>query len=386
MKIAIDTRWIFAHISGIGEYTRELVRNLAVLDRTHEYTLIFNDEAVMQRTIQELDLDAALNFRMHLVPYGLFSPMGQWQLPRDLRRLGIDLFHSTNYMIPLLAFPRNRQGRIRCVVTIHDVIPLLFRDHAPRSRKARLYPLYRRLMLEIGARADRVVTVSAASAADIARMLEIPAGGRTKLCPIHNGVAARFRPPSSRPRKSNATERRLLYVGRADPYKNLPILIEAFARARAHLPFPCRLLVAGSPDPRYPEAMQRAAQLNIADAVQWTGYVSDNDLVSLYQKADALVHPSRYEGFGLQVVEAMACGLPVICSNAGALPEVAGDAALLVAPDDIDGFAREIESVLTDPSLADTLSRKGPPQSAHFTWRTTAEKTLLVYNELAGNS
>lgn len=385
MNIVIDARWIYPQISGIGEYTRELIRQLAVMDHRHTYTLLFHDASVLQRTMQELDLDAALNFRMQLVPDSVFSPAGQLRLPRILRSLKADLYHSTNFMIPLLAFPRNRLGPIRCVVTIHDVIPMLFRDHAPRSRKTRFFPLYNRLMQEIGTRADRILTVSSASATDIGRVLAIPTGAdaATKICPIHNGVASRFQPPAERTPRAPGDERRLLYVGRADPYKNLPALVEAFARAHAELPFPCRLLVAGAPDPRYPEAAATAARLGVSDFVQWTGYVSDKDLVDLYQHSDALVHPSRYEGFGLQVVEAMACGLPVICSNAGALPEVAGDAALYAPPDDTDGFARHIVTLLTNPALADTLSSKGPLQAARYTWRATAEKTLAVYEELA---
>ncbi|MCE9616201.1 MAG: glycosyltransferase family 4 protein [Lentisphaerae bacterium] len=383
MKIVIDARWIFTQISGIGEYTRELIRQIAVMERRHDYTLLFQDATVMQRTIQELDLDAALNVHPHLVPYGVFAPRGQLDLPCELRRLGAHVYHSTNYMIPLRAFPRNRAGTIRCVVTIHDVIPLLFRDHAPQSRKARLFPIYRWLMREIGQRADRIITVSAASAADIARTLEIPADGAIKLCPIHNGVATRFSALARRPAKDATEERRILYVGRSDPYKNLPVLVEAFARVRPRLPFPCRLVVAGSPDPRYPQASECARRLAVDDHVQWTGYVSDHDLVTLYQNADLLVHPSRYEGFGLQIVEAMACGLPVVCSRAGALPEVAGDAALYAAPDDVDGFAAHILAVLTDPALAADLSRKGPPQAARYTWRATAEKTLLVYEDLS---
>jgi glycosyltransferase involved in cell wall biosynthesis len=381
MKIAIDARWIFREISGIGAYTRELIRHLARLDRDNTYVLLFNDPAIRDRTLAETGLAAAPNFAAARVPYGVFSPLSQLLLPLRLARERVDLYHSPNYLIPLPAFPR-RPRRMKCAVTIHDVIPLLFPGHAPRSRKARLFPLYRRLMLEVGARADLIITDSLAARADTIRHLRIPPDREHKVRAVYCGVSERFRPPAARPPKDDRTPRSLLYVGRSDPYKSLPTLIHAVAEAAQACAFPLVLTIAGTPDPRYPEARQAAAQLGIQDAVRWTGYVSDDDLLALYQQADVLVHPSQYEGFGLPVVEAMACGVPVICSSAGALPEVAGDAASLLAPDDVPEFARRIATVLSTPALAAEMSRKGLRQAAQFTWSRTAEETLRLYEGL----
>lgn len=121
----------------------------------------------------------------------------------------------------------------------------------------------------------------------------------------------------------------------------------------------------------------------MASAVRWSGYLSDEALIELYRQSDVLVHASRYEGFGLQVVEAMSCGLPVICSRAGALPEVAGDACLLVDADDVEGFVSRIVEVLTRPELRRSLSARGLERAQQFTWRRTAEATLDVYREAA---
>ena len=123
--------------------------------------------------------------------------------------------------------------------------------------------------------------------------------------------------------------------------------------------------------------------MGVQDAITWTGYVSDEELVVAYQGADVLVHPSRYEGFGLQVAEAMSCGLPVICSNAGGLPEVAGDAAILLDPDNVSGFGQKIVDVLSNESLADEMSKKGLSQAAKFTWQRTAAETLAIYEEIS---
>ena len=389
MRIAIDARWIFAEISGIGTYTRELIRQLARLDTQNEYVLLFREPALRDRTAAEVNLARAGNFATHLVPYGLFSLRNQLFLPRRLAALRADVFHSPNYMIPLLAFGRRRR-RTACVVTIHDVIPMIFRDQVARSKKARIYPLYRCLMLAVGRRADAIITVSQASAADVIEHLRLSGAAAAKVRAIYNGVSEQFRtgPAGAGARPLRAADNRprtLLFVGRCDPYKNLHVLVRALALVRQQCPFPVTLTVAGAPDPRYPEARQTAAALGLAPAVNWTGYLTDAALRALYGQADLLVHPSRYEGFGLQVAEAMACGLPVVCGNAGALREIAGDAALLVDPDDVAGLAAAIGRVLADPRLARDMSAKGIRQAAQFTWDRTARATLEVYENVSLN-
>jgi glycosyltransferase involved in cell wall biosynthesis len=384
MRIAIDARWIFTEISGIGAHTQALIRELARTDRSNEYVLLFHNPSVMERTLDAANLRSARHVSTRILPHKVFSVRNQLLLPRWLRAERIDIFHSTNYMIPLLAFPRHRRGRTACVTTIHDVIPMIFPDHAPKSRKSRIYPLFRRVMIEVGARADAVITVSEASRRDVLHHLRIKPAHADKVRVVYNGVSQAFHPPvDPRPRKDGNRSRTVLYVGRADPYKNLPVLIDAFARLRDRLPFPLRLTICGSPDPRYPEPLQRIRERGLRESVKWTGYLPEEDLVHYYQQADVLAHPSRYEGFGLQIVEAMACGLPVVTSRGGSLEEVADDAALLVHPDDTEGFANRIEEVLTRPELAEELSRKGLERARNFTWERAAEETVAVYRSLA---
>lgn len=386
MRIAIDARWIFPHISGIGAHTRELIRALAAEDRHHEYLLLFQDPALRDRTLEETGAGAFPNVRTCLFPHSVFSPRSQLALPRFLRQQRVDVFHSTNYMIPFLAFAPARPGPMACVVTIHDLIPLAFPEFTPRSKKVRIFPLYRRIMLEIARRADAVITGSQATHADILRHLGAAIGPAERIHIIHNGVSDRFCPApnfTNRPARRPDEVRTLLYVGRADPYKNLATLIRAMGEARKNCPFPLALVVAGSPDPRYPEAAQLAAQLGLADSIRWTGYISDAELLALYRQSDLLVHPSRYEGFGLQIIEAMACGLPVVSSRAGSLAEVAGNAAQLLDPDDVAGFSQAIRNVLNRPELAQEMIRKGLERAAQFTWQQTARKTIAVYAEAA---
>jgi glycosyltransferase involved in cell wall biosynthesis len=380
MRIALDARWIFAEISGVGTYTQELLRRMPRIGARHQFLILFDDRTRQDRILRETGIAGLPNVEARLLPYGVFSLQSQIRLPDLLLREASDVFHSPNWMIPLMAFRRRGAHRCRCVATIHDVIPLLFPDHAPKSRKSRLMPIFRRLMIEIGRRADAIVTVSEASRADILSELRISGERATSVRAIHNGVSPAFRPPTDERRESPV--RTLLYVGRADPYKNVAGLVRAAAEVIRRAPFSVKLLIAGGPDPRYPEPQRLVRELRLEDKVHWLGYVEPERLVRLYQEADVLVHPSRYEGFGLQVVEAMACGLPVVCSRGGSLPEVAGDAALLCGVDDIVGFAEAALRVLTDPVLAGTLRRKGLERARQFTWDRAAEATLGVYEEV----
>lgn len=390
MNIAIDARWIFPEISGIGAYTRELVKHLAQIDTGNSYVLLFDNQSVRDRTISQTNLSGSKNFSSRILPFGVFSVKNQFQLPGILADSNFDIYHSTNYMIPLFAFPRNGQGRTRCVVTIHDVIPMIFPNHAPKSKKARLFPVYKFLMREIGRRANIIITDSQASRTDVIKHLRIPENSQAKVRTIYCGVSPQFK-PLTRPAQIQAIpgtkekrKRTILYVGRSDPYKNLSTLIMAFFSATKVCPFPIELLIAGPPDTRYPEAAILTSKLGIENAVRWTGYLSDEQLVQTYQNADLLVHPSKYEGFGLQVVEAMACGIPVISSNAGSLPEVAGNAAILLDPEDVNGFTDKIHGVLTDQSTITSMSEKGIAQAARFSWLNTARETLSIYKEVAG--
>ena len=379
MRIAIDARWIFPEISGIGNYTRQLLYQFGKLNHSHTLVLLFNEPELLRRTLEEAELTEASNIESHCLPWGVFSLRSQLLLPTFLKRQQIDLFHSPNYMIPLRAFPRNRAGHVKCVTTIHDMIPLLFPDHAPKSRKTKLLPIFRALMNEVGRRSDAIVTVSEASRRDILKLLSIPASQSQKVHTVYNGASESFFPdPTTAPRPDNR-KHALLYVGRADPYKNVETIIEALKRVRTTTDLDVEIKIAGAPDPRYPQAAERAKALGLADSVTWTGYLSDKELADTYRSADLLVHPSRYEGFGLQIIEAMACGTPVISSNGGSLPEVAGDAAILVDPMDIQGFTDAIIHVLTNPDVEADMRQKGFKQAAQFTWETAARKTMAVY-------
>lgn len=381
MRIAIDARWIFEKITGVGAYTRELVRVLPSVGPDHRYLLYFSDASLRKRTLDETGLGGHPAVDTAVLPWRVFSPAGQMRMGAQFERDRVDLYHSTNYMIPIPAFSRKHCKGPVCVVTVHDVIPMVMPYAAPRSLKSRLFPMYRRIMVEIGARADAVVTDSAASKADVVHHLRIPPSRREAVHVVHCGVNPAFRKEKREAPSAGdpARERTILYVGRADPYKNLVGLVEAFARLRRDYGAPVALLIVGPPDPRYPQAGECAKALGVEAAVRWTGYVSEDALVEHYRSADLVVLPSRYEGFGLPVVEAMASGTPVVCSDIPVLREVAGDAAVFVDPEDAGSMAEAMRRVLADPVLADSLRAKGLARARAFTWEETARRTLAVY-------
>ncbi len=379
IRIGIDARWIFPEITGIGSYTQELITHLAAVDPKNEYVLFFQHESVRERTYAYAKLDNTSRFRAVIFPHGPFSCRGQLAMPGLLKKAQLDVFHSTNFMIPLVAFPRNRQGCPACVITIHDLIPLLFPEHTPRALKTRFHAVYRAIMKEVGRRADAIITVSESSRRDIIQNMGIALERQERVVAIYEGAADRYAPTESRTDSSAHT---ILYVGRMDPYKNVSALVRAFAQVRKLANVDVRLQLIGPRDDRYPEVQRLIEQEKLQPYIDWPGYVSGENLLEAYRRASVFVLPSLYEGFGLPVLEAMACGTPVICSNRASLPEVAGDAALLFDPDNEGALVQALLSVLTDSDVRHALRTKGLRRAAQFSWSETARQTVAVYERL----
>jgi glycosyltransferase involved in cell wall biosynthesis len=375
MKIGIDARWIFPEITGIGSYTQELIRHLARVQTGHEFVLFFNETSVRDRTIEYAALADQHAFTTLTIPERPFTPASQWRMPRLIAQHALDVFHSTNFMLPFFAFPRRRCGRTAAVITIHDLIPLLFPEHTPKALKSRFHPVFKAVMREAGTRADLIITVSEASRRDILEHMHIPAARHHRVVSIYEGVAARYKPAPATP----ASPATILYVGRMDPYKNVPQLVRVFARLVRQSAKPLRLQMIGPRDARYPQVAETIAAEQMEAHIDWPGYVDGDALLRAYQMASVFVLPSLYEGFGLPVLEAMACGTPVICSDRASLPEVAGDAALLVNPDSEDDLLRALTSVLDDSATAARLRTKGLERARAFTWEQTARHTLAAY-------
>lgn len=268
--------------------------------------------------------------------------------------------------------------RAKFVTTVHDIKPLLFPVLA-RSRNIHSLIEQARIGDKWG-RMDHVVTDSQCSKRDIVTHLKVPENCLTVVYP---GIDLdRFR--SVEPR-TNSGRPYVLCVAGADPTKNVEILVSAFAALPTKLRGRYDLVLVGD-FRRRPELRERAARLGIEKQTVFSGVVDDDRLIDLYQQAALFVFPSRYEGFGLSVLEAMAYGCPVVSSNASSLPEVVGDAVLLVDPMDVDGLAGAMKRVLSDPDLSRDLCAKGLVHAAQFSWDRTAREMVAVYKTVVEGS
>lgn len=377
--IAFDARWVSSSPSGIGRYTLSVLKEFAADPPPYRFEILCGaGEKAFVASQCGIPEGGSERFRFHPLAQGPFSPKGQLAAVSIARETGAAVFHSTNFMLPLPLLASRKRPKL--MANLHDLIPLAHPEFTPHAKKTRFFPVYRALMRFIASHADAFVTASRSAAEDIETLLSVPAG---KIHVAVDGVDARFRPsPGPKPSASGAPHR-VLYVGRADPYKNLPHLIDVFARAFDFgLPEDTTLDIAGTPDPRYPEAPARARERGVEDRVRFLGFIDDDALLRAYQDADALALLSKYEGFGLPVAEAMACATPVLCANAASLPEVAGDAAVLVAPDDTDAAARALARLLTDRAFAARLAAAGIEQAKRFTWAASARGLLDTYDAL----
>jgi glycosyltransferase involved in cell wall biosynthesis len=378
MKIAIDARWIFDEISGIGAYTVNLIRSLARLDRDNTYLLIFNDKTRRDMVEAEAGLGKNRRFETKVVPYGIFSIMNQLFLPSFLKKNNVDIFHSTNYMVPLFM-----KGP-RVVLTIHDIIPLKHPEYTPKAKKTRMFALYRWIMSRVVKISKSILADSENTREDIIEYFNCPSD---KVYTVYPGIDREFlgEAPSGSDKdfkKMYSIKGKLvIYVGRQDPYKNVLGLVKAFRRLIAEEKVDAALLIAGPEDVRYPDARRFIRQYDLSGKIIFTGYLAKADLIALYRQADLLVLPSRYEGFGLPVVEAFAAGTPVVAADTSSLPEVIDDAGVLVSPDDIIGTRDAICRVLTDDEFAKSLVDKGHKRLGKFTWEKAAAEVLDVYRE-----
>ncbi len=350
--IALDARMV--RHSGIGSYLRGLLSGFSKeeLDRI---VLMGPPEA----------LPPAAGVLPASEP--IYGWREQWAMPRRLRKIAPSLLHVPHFNIPL-AYP----GPL--VVTIHDVIHLLF----PQFSRARFAAVYARFMLSrVAARTALVMADSECTKRDLVRF----GFSDKKIRVVPLAVDGRFRPvdpaeAAKRVGRYGLTPGYLLYVGNLRPIKNIPRLVEAYALLRRRRPDVPPLVLAGR------DQMSRESAAWRSDpSIKFPGEIASEDLPALYSAAGLFVFPSLYEGFGLPPLEAMACGCPVVASGAGSLPEVLGDAALTVDPDDAGSIADGMERALTDSGLRADLSRRGREQAGRFSWRATAQAVFRIYDE-----
>jgi glycosyltransferase involved in cell wall biosynthesis len=366
VRIGIDARKL--HDFGIGTYIRNLLRQLARLDRQTEFVLFSRPD--------DCEALGALGENFRAVPETArnYSVGEQYRIPLALKREGITLFHAPHYVLPPLV-------SCRSVVTIHDCIHLMFPQYLP----SRLAYGYARTSIALAAhRATRVLTVSESSKRDILRFVDAPA---EKIDVIYNAYDERF---GVEPREEDVVRVReryqlhdefVLYAGNVKPHKNLGRLIDAFQIVRNRGLDHLKLVLIGDDISKYAALRRAVHQHQLHKYVRFLGYLPEETLAVMYRLAGVFVFPSLYEGFGLPPLEAMASGTPVVTSNVSSLPEVAGDAALLVDPYEPAAIADGIYRVLTDEELRRDLRRKGLARARQFSWEQSVRRVREIYRE-----
>jgi glycosyltransferase involved in cell wall biosynthesis len=371
MRIAFDATAIPANRTGAGNYIFNLVQALARIDPHNEYMIFAKPSH-----ISEFGIDQP-NFHFTEVDLSSRPLRLAWEqvgLPLRTRQLRVDVLHSPHYTMPL---PKT----CRSVVTFCDMtFHLLPEMHSPAKRL-----FFGRMMRWSAGHADKLIAISESTRRDVIRLLNV-APQRIVSIPLAASPDYRSLPADCVAEVCARYDLRpgqyIAYVGVLEPRKNVPLLIEAYAALAAEFPA-VPLVIAGKKGWMYDEIFQRLAALGLEQRVRFLGYVPDGDLTALYNGARVFVYPSRYEGFGLPVLEAMQCGTPVITTNVSSMPEVAEAAALLVEPDDVAGLATALRRVLTDDTLARDLAQRGHRRAAAFSWQRCAQETLQVYQSLA---
>lgn len=362
LRVGIDAR-LAGYRRGMGNVVYNYLLQLAQITPDICFTLYLDDA----RT----EVPEGPGLRKRVIGPGFYPLWEQVVLPRKALEDRLDILHS-----PANTGPVGLSNKIKMVLTIHDVMYLLPPTELPRPSKLyqRLGRAYRAKIVPGAARrADRVVTMSEYSKQDINRRLGLE-NKKVDVVYLASGLTLP-RPTSSAP------GRYLFALGATDPRKNTPRLIEAFSLINP-ASYAGELRIAGLSTEDVRTFSEVARQYGVADRVRFYGFVSEPELAGLYAGADVFVYPSLYEGFGLPVLEAMQYGAPVVCSDTTSLPEVAGDAALLVNPRSAQEIASAIQQVLNRPELRRDLVVRGLARARAFSWRRMAEQYLQVYQEV----
>lgn len=380
-RIGFDVTAALAQGGGIGRYTRELIHALVAADTTRHYRL-FSARPPAALPVPN-SLPVAPNVSHHPAPVGeawLYRLWYRLRLPVPVQTItgAIDLFHSPDFVLPPVS------GGIPTLLTVHDLSFVHYPDVFPATLVAYL----NRVVPWSVRRATHVLADSAATRDDLQRVWDVPA---SRITVLTSGVNPRFQPVTN-PAALAAVRSRyvlgdapfFLAVGTVQPRKNYELLVRAYGRVAAELPQ--ALVIAGGRGWLVEGLLAEIERQGLGDRVRLIGFVDDADLPALYSAATALLFPSLYEGFGLPLLEAMACGTPVASSDASCLPEIlaapGGEAGLLLDPADEAGWAAAMVSLAGDATLHGDLIARGRARAAAYRWDATARHLMTIYDEL----
>lgn len=368
MRIGIDTTALPPNPVGAGNYIIQLIRSLVALETEHHFVIFVQQSG--RSLIGELPPQRAQWVVVPDLSPAMRLIWEQVRLPILVKRAEVDLLHSLHYTRPAIL-------PCKSVVTFHDMTFFLFPELHTRVKR-----LFFPQAIRYSARhSDALVAVSESTRNDAIRILRIPPE-RIFTTPL--GISEDFHPIEDAAlleqgrQNYHLPEDFILYVGLIEPRKNVPLLLKAYARVSSQ-GNPPTLVLVGRLGWKYEQVFQLIDQLKLKDSVQFPGYISSQNLPIVYNLAQLFVYPSTYEGFGFPPLEAMACGTPVITTAISAMLDNVGNAGLLIPPQDEIALSQAIQTLLSNGSLRDHLSKAGRMRAAEFTWKRTALETLKVY-------
>jgi glycosyltransferase involved in cell wall biosynthesis len=375
MHIAINAH-LLAHTrsfrrAGVSNYVEALLTHLGLIDQQNRYT-VYTTRGIDGRALSLPPNFAVRPSRLPTINPRVRIPWEQLLAPLLLRLGHADVFHGVLNVAPLFCPSPS-------VITIHDLAFLSFPQTFRRLNRA-----YLTWATRVSARrATRILAVSEATKQEIVRLLGIPP---ERIVVTYDACEERFAPPDPAAleafrRRAGLPERFILFVSTLEPRKNVPTLLDAYARIAGSTDAP--LIIGGGKGWLYDAIFAKAEALGLGDRVRFVGFIASEDLPLWYAAATVFTLPSLYEGFGMPLLEAMACGTPVVTTTSSSLPEVVGDAGITVPPTDADALGAALLQVLSDAELRADMRERGLRQAQRFSWRTTAEHTLKAYQDAA---
>lgn len=373
-RIGIDARMFgTAQAAGIGQYTEELVRHLVKHDTKNQYHLFLSPVNMSGFPIYSPNLSKSS------VPFRHYTYQEQFFYPNILKQADIDMVHYTNFNSPIFF------KSIPSIVTIHDLTLWFFsgRQHKGWLKKW----LYRLVIKRTCQNAKQIIAITKKTKEDIVKLLNV---SPEKITVIYEAASKNYKPIKDTSRidslkhKFDISKPYLIYVGQWREHKNVVRLIRAFGLFRRRHGLDYQLVLVGKIDSKYLRVAETIKELGLKDNVVLTGYVPDSDLPYLYNGAEFFTFPSLYEGFGLPPLEAMACGTPVVSSNASCMPEVLGDAAQYFDPLDVESMAKTMAEVAKSYSLKRRMRLQGLKQAQRYSFDKTAKATLRIYKKVLG--
>lgn len=384
MKIGLDCSGaLLGERTGVGNYSHQLIFALSRIDKVNEYVLYPFFYSIFLGSANNINLPRKDNFRIAFesTPYLLSKFLMIRAVPSFIKEkmLGdIDVVHSMNFSIP-----KFRTKKKKLVATIYDLTVM---THPECHRKANVDFCLKGIK-DAARYADQIIAISEHTKNDLMHYMKVPEERITVTYLAAGSDYYQISDPvilNSTAKKYKLPDNYILFIGSLEPRKNIRTLLKAYSNLPNKFQKEFFLVIAGGKGWLNSDIPSLVQELNISDKVKFAGYIEKQDINAVYSQAAVFVYPSLYEGFGLPILEAMACGTPVITSNTSSMPEVAGDAARLITPTDIDELTGALEDTLKNESLRQDMRQKGLRQASLFSWEKCAKETLAVYNKVAG--